>query len=221
MIDINQREALRALQTEASIIEQDNNYLEQDTLSYEQMLDNELEAATINTPYTLKDFHEAINVVLATRRRIKTKNLKKRHIRRSIKHCNALFVITEYLHEELLRVSQTVKTSRDPIRSMCEAVIVPPKLLGMRYALSPSKHAPTLRFTQLKYLDERGDDLGWRSWAIVIEEKGKAPDVRHLPETTNAYFATINDSIQEQLNGRRITMVCDVKNYVCALFDEE
>lgn len=172
------------------------------------------------------DFIEAIQYIILCRKpRAKVKykySYPMRLIKRNIKYINSLSIISDYFHENLLRVTPGGEQSHDRIRHMCNMVIVAPGVRTTKYSLTNAKNSPLLMFRPMSYIDARGTDLGWTTWGIVITQKGKKDIVIQLPTPNVDHHSDIYEMIDEEAVVRQLTITCrSVKNYSYKLFDEE
>lgn len=195
---------------------------EQGEEAYAEMHHDEYSNYIDSTSVSHDEFLHAIRTVIR-HRLVKSKAGAKRRItRKCVKKANALFDITNYLHDELLQVSKTSAVSRNPIVAMCEQIVIPPKLKQHRFSLTNAKDSATLRFVTFNYVDNMQVDMGWKTWGVVIEHHSHEPIVIALPHPVNAFYQELYESIDEAVESVQVTMLCgDVKNYRIALFDEE
>lgn len=171
------------------------------------------------------DFIKAIRTIILCRKpRSKTKfkySYPQRLIKRNIQYINALSIVSDYFHENLLRVIQAGEPSHDQIRHMCNMVLVAPGVRNAKYSLTNAKNSPLLSFRPMSYIDARGTDLGWTTWGLVITQAGKKDVVIHLPTPNVDHHSDICDMIDQEAEVRQLTITCkSVKNYSYKLFDE-
>lgn len=174
--------------------------------------------------YTHEDFAKAIQTVLLNRNlKSRTqKRITRRQTSRHVKKVNALSTISDYFHDNLLRVTDSSPIAADQIVMLCNMVVISPKATTIEYKLTNAKNSPTLMFRPLQYIDERGNNLGWNTWAIVIKEKGKDDKVIPMLVPYNEHFAMIHDLIDTKAVELRVSIVCSgVKNYMHKLYSEE
>lgn len=195
---------------------------EQGEEAYAQLHQDEYSNYIDSTGVSHDEFLQAIRTVIKHRLVGAKPGAKRRITRKCVKKANALFDITNYLHDELLQVSKTSAVSRNPIVAMCEQMVIPPKLKQRRFSLTNAKGSATLRFVTFNYVDNMQADMGWKTWGVVIEHRSHEPIIIVLPHPVNAFYQELYESIDEATESAQITMVCnDVKNYRIALFDEE